>query len=157
MLHYDPETGNFTWIKPNAKGPVKPGDRAGTVSAYGYVVICIDREYCLGHVLAWLYMTGEHPTHEIDHKDTIRTNNAWANLRPATRTQNSANASLRSDNRTGYKGVFYYVRRGRRPKYIASIRLDGKSRHLGYFETAIEAHHVYAAAARQAWGEYARP
>jgi hypothetical protein len=43
-----------------------------------------------------------------------------------------------------------------RGKFAARIRVDGVERHLGTFATAEEASAAYAAAAREAWGEFAR-
>ncbi|MCK5642553.1 MAG: HNH endonuclease [Gammaproteobacteria bacterium] len=43
--------------------------------------------------LIWLIKTGNWPIEEIDHKDRVRSNNMWSNLREATRVQNVKNRS----------------------------------------------------------------
>ena len=47
---------------------------------------------------------------------------------------------LREDNKTGYRGVFFVANRR---KYVASIRINGKSKHLGYFENPMDAAIAY--------------
>lgn len=87
---------------------------------------------------------------DVDHRDGDGLNNRRANLREATRQQNMANRSTHAGNASGYKGVW---RHGR--KFRASIQLNGKTVHLGGFDTAAEAALAYADAARQAHGEFA--
>jgi hypothetical protein len=67
----------------------------------------------------------------VDHKkigDTL--NNRRSNLRIATHSLNHANASIRRDNTTGYKGLIWIERRGH---YISQITIDGKIKYLGQF------------------------
>ena len=88
LLHYDPETGLWTW-RVN-KGRVKAGSIAGC-STRGYWVLRVDQHNYLSHILAWFYMTGEWPEHEVDHRDLDKGNNHWDNLRPATDVQQEWN------------------------------------------------------------------
>jgi N6-adenosine-specific RNA methylase IME4 len=53
---------------------------------------------------------------------------------------------------TGYRGVSFQKDKG---KHRASIELDSRRRHLGYYDTALAAALAYDAAAREAWGEAA--
>lgn len=159
LVHYDPETGIFTWLRrANAKrwnsryeGKVAGFDwKLGNVT---YRSIRIFDYPFLGHRLAFLYMTGAWPAHDVDHKDRDGTNNRWANLRPATKTQNAANTGPKKNNRTGLKGVSLCRRTGR---FRATISVNRKQKTLGYFDTAAEAHEAYRAAAVERLGEYAR-
>lgn len=152
LLTYDPASGLFTrrvYRSPNAKA----GDIAGTIDKDGYVQIQIDGKVYKAHRLAWLYMTGEWPESDIDHNDLDEGNNTWANLRPATVSQNAANCGKRPFNTSGLKGVTFDKRKGR---WMAQIQVDRRCRHLGYHDTPELAHAAYASAAREIHGEYAR-
>jgi len=88
---------------------------------------------------------------DIDHRDDDGLNNRRANLRPCTHQQNMANRRRHGNNRSGHKGVWE-----RNGSFRASIRVDGKTRHLGPFPTAEEAAAAYQGAARRLNGEFAR-
>ncbi len=151
MLHYDPITGEFTWLRSVYR--VKRGDLAGSFDKDGYVLIKLDQKTYKAHRLAWLYMTGAWPTDEIDHRDLNKSNNAWANLRAATKSQNMGNISVRSNSQTGVKGVQFDGRRG---YYYATIIVDRRKRWLGSFPDAASASAAYSKAATQLRGEFAR-
>ena len=102
-LHYDQDTGAFTWVNPNRKGNAKKGARAGSVQNTGHRVITVDGASHCENRLAWFYMTGNWPADLVDHVDGNPANNAWQNLRAATRQQNSWNTASR---RGVFKGVY---------------------------------------------------
>lgn len=140
MFHFDPETGIFTrktTVAPNAR----KGDVAGWNYAGGYLGITADGKQYVAHRLAWLYVHGEWPD-QIDHIDHNRQNNKINNLRNANFSVNSKNVGPFSTNKAGVHGVCLYKPTG---KWKAQIGVNGKSIHLGYFDTK-EA----AAAARSA-------
>lgn len=147
LLHYNPETGRFTWLE--LRGRRRRA--AGYVNSWGYRVIMIDGRNYRANRLAWLYVRGELPADEIDHINMVRDDDRFTNLRPATRTLNNANRKPYRNNSSGFKGV---VRRGNR--WRAEIRLNRKSIHLGCFATPETAHAAYAAAAEKLFGEFAR-
>jgi hypothetical protein len=61
LLHYNPETGIFTW-RVKRRGPVKAGDVAGRIHAdYGYVIIGLDGREYRANRLAFLCMEGKFP------------------------------------------------------------------------------------------------
>lgn len=154
LLHYDPQTGAFTWVRVEVANQVKVGDRAGTVDKTGRASrkLEIDAHSYKTNRLAWFWMTGEWPAAIVDHKDRDPNNDAWDNLRLATFTQNLQNSRLRSDNTSGVKGV-YWARRQRR--WQASIRVEGKGVHLGYFDTIEAAAEARRAAELRYFGEFA--
>jgi len=80
------------------------------------------------------------------------TNNAWSNLREATRAQNAANTGLNRTNTTGFKGVSPC----KSGKFRATIRVGGRQVWLGRFATAVEASAAYEKAIRARSGDYAR-
>jgi hypothetical protein len=150
LLHYNPETGEFTWVAaPRAQRQV--GDRAGFANN-GYRLIGIAGQRYYEHRLAWLYMTGEWPPENIDHRDLDRSNNQWTNLRLATYSQNAFNRPHRRVSASALKGAC----KTKNGKWRSSIRLNGRKIHLGIFETEEAAHAAYAAASRQHYGEFAR-
>ncbi|MNE68353.1 hypothetical protein D3C80_1640090 [compost metagenome] len=103
IMHYDPETGLFTWlIAPSNR--VKAGDVAGTVDGKGYIRIKYKGVKYAAHRLAFLYMTGEFPVDQVDHKNRVRSYNKWDNLRPADAFIN-ANNKTRKIGITGLRGI----------------------------------------------------
>ncbi len=149
LLHYDPETGIFRW-KVNRGGPMRKGDIAGTRMKIGYIAICVDQILYYGHRLAHLYVTGEWPKDEIDHRDLNKSNNAWLNLRPANSSQNKVNRPARGQYP---RGVTFHRQSG---LFTASAHKNGKRYHLGYHKTPEAAHAAYCAAALKLHGEFAR-
>lgn len=89
----------------------------------------------------------------IDHKDGDGLNNQRDNLRVCTNTQNLRNMKPRKNTSSKYKGVSYY---SRDDNWIGRIGVKNKSRHLGYFESELEAAIIYNITARRYFGEYAR-
>lgn len=150
LLTYDKLSGTFFWNV--QRGPRKAGDVAGTVDRKGYIVIVLDGVSYKAHHLAWFYEKNEWPI-QIDHKDLNKDNNSLDNLRLCSDTQNRANATLRSDNKSGYKGVFYLKKID---KWVAFISKNRKRKHLGTFSTPEEAHVVYIKHANVLFGEFAR-
>lgn len=139
-VHYDPLTGVFIWIISNSSC-VKIGNVAGGLKNDGYIHIGINGKQYLAHRLAWLYMTGEMPKEDIDHKNGIKSDNWFDNLRQATHKQNQQNRTKpQSNNTTGYLGVIFFKQTG---KYAAQISINGKLKYLGYFHTPEEAHEAY--------------
>lgn len=150
IVHYSPETGLLTWlISPTLS--VKVGDVACTGKPGSYQALQFQHRLYKAHRLAWLYMTGAWPVLSVDHKNRIRDDNRWDNLREATRVQQRANQLVTSP--TGYKGVCFVPGKAR-PYRVVIYLADGKRRHLGYFATVEAAANAYAAAAIERHGEF---
>lgn len=96
------------------------------------------------------------PAEEIDHHDGDGLNNRRSNLRPCTHTQNMQNMN-HTVNQTGFKGVAIEKRRGRRDRWVAQIRVNGKHMRLGRFKTPEAAASAYNAAALRFFGNFAKP
>lgn len=150
ILHYDPDTGIFTWRNDRVKG-IKAGDIAGGLNGKGYVRIWILGKKYMAHRLAWLYITGKWPNEETDHKNRIRNDNRFTNLREATKNQNQHNASKRRDNKTGVKGVSYQKKEN---NFKAQIQTNGEGIYLGCYATLKEAATAYRNASIELHGEY---
>ena len=132
LLHYDKETGIFTW-KISRCNSIKIGDEAGNKHNAGYLIIGISilsvpKRY-LSHRLAWLYVYGEFPKEHIDHVNHDRKDNRIDNLREATQKHNCRNASKYKTNKSGINGVNWHKRV---KKWRAEIKVNGKKIHLGY-------------------------
>lgn len=154
LLHYDPETGLFTWLV--SKGTVKSGKIAGTVGVSGsgreYINIRLDRKQYQGHRLAWFYMTGSWPGHVVDHEDGDGLNNKWLNLREATHNQNHYNQFLNRNNKSGVKGVNWHKGCQR---WRASITYEGRKIHIGLFTSLDEAQVAIEKVRKELHGEFA--
>lgn len=139
LLHYDPETGAFTWLVTKNNRKAKNGDKLCSIGCGGYLRVSIDRKRYLLHRLAWLYVNGKLPTDQIDHINRIRSDNRICNLRLATDSENRQNMSISQKNTSGHTGVTFYKRD---KTWQAQIFLDYKNHFLGRFkniESAIEA------------------
>lgn len=139
-LDYDPATGVFRWRA--------SGSLAGTPQR-GYRIIKVDGVRVMAHRLAWLYVHGKWPPEQIDHANLERDDNRIANLRQATNQLNSANRRARKQ--SGLKGAFRD-----RGRWRSMIKVDGRIRHLGQFDSPESAHAAYLSAAQEAFGEFAR-
>jgi hypothetical protein len=149
LLDYNPETGVFTWrVSPSWNA--RAGDVTGCPEVGGYLRIVVDRYLYKAHRLAWLYMAGEWPKAGIDHVDGNPANNRWHNLRQANQSQNMANS--RRLGPSGFKGITW---NGQKRKWVAQIKVNGKQKHLGYFDSAEGAFIQYIFAAWRDFGDYA--
>lgn len=88
----------------------------------------------------------------VDHINGNPSDCRKANLRIGSQRQNSYNTRLGKNNRSGYKGVSWDKYR---KKYAACICVDGKTKHLGRFESKEEAADAYDRAASFYFGEFA--
>lgn len=109
ITKYNPETGVFTRTVKASNQPV--GSEMGNLNADGYHHMRVNGKTYKRSRLAWLYMTGEMPAELIDHKDRVRNNDIWDNLRAASSSENAVNTTPRD------------------PK-----RKVGVKKHLGYFD-----------------------
>lgn len=114
----------------------------------GYAATTIDGRGLYMHRMI-LGLDGSRPI--VDHKNRNRLDNQKQNLRICTFSQNSANRIADSDSKTGMKGVC--PDRGR---FRAYIMVNGKSRHLGCFETPELAKEFRDLAADILLGDFAR-
>lgn len=92
------------------------------------------------------------PKIQIDHRDRNGLNNQKHNLRIATASQNQYNTTVRSDNISGFKGVYWNRERKR---WAARIRYERKRIFLGYFYSVEEAAKAYSKAAKRYHGKFA--
>lgn len=149
VLHYDPETGVFTWaISPSRRAPV--GSVAGTLNKrWGYVYISIGSKLYRACRLAWLWVHGVWPDGDVDHKNGVRNDDRVSNLRDVSRGVNMQNQRIaKTNNKSGFLGVSR-ARGARERPWFSRIKSDGKVKPLGYYATPEEAHQAYLAAKRK--------
>ncbi len=148
VLSYDPYSGVFVWL--TAKNQNIPAGSVAGSDNDGYITIRIDGKRYKAHRLAWLFVVGDFPPCEIDHRDRNRGNNAWTNLRLATRSQQKANCGLSRSNKSGVRGVSSVGGR-----WLARITVQRKQIHLGTFGSMKEAQTAYQEKAQTVFGEFA--
>lgn len=151
LMSYDPQTGILKWRF--SKRGIKAGADVGSQNSKGYLCATVEGERFLNHRLAWFYITGKWPVGLIDHRDTDKKNNRFANLREATGSQNLANRGPTARNRSGHKGVCWHRLTS---KWEAKIKVGKKNHHIGLFKTKQDACAAYNAAAIEYFGEFAR-
>lgn len=125
---------NLVW-NVSRKG-AKFGQVAGSMSGDGYWQVWFNGTNWKAHRLLWIFRNGPIPEgHYIDHIDGCRTNNSAENLRLCSPAQNMGNLKNRRSNKTGVKGVHQNAA----GKFVAAMRILGRSTHLGTFDTLEEA------------------
>ncbi len=142
---YDALTGVFVYRQ--QRGPKKAGESAGTVKPDGRRVINVNGVLCFAHRLAWLYQTGQWPKGEIDHRDGNPSNNRFDNLRDVTAQVNKQN-QRRAPVGKKYSPLLGAQWCKQAGKWKTSIRVDGRQRFLGFFETDADASAAYVVAKR---------
>lgn len=92
----------------------------------------------LAHVFAYelengkAIQAGKEADHKCQNEGCVRA----SHLREVTRTVNAQNKRLNIRNTSGYKGVHWNRKLG---KWSARVRIEGKSKYVGYFEDVHEA------------------
>lgn len=127
ILKYEPDTGVF--YKRSSGKAVGKFD-----SSDGYVYIYIGKKKHRADKLAWLYLHGSWPKHDINHRDGVKSNN-WASNLEKKKSYKQRN------NKTGITGVSWDKRD---KKFRAQIQVDGNLMNLGNYdkiEKAILARH----------------
>ena len=140
VANYNPTTGIF--IRRYGSGGKIKNSVMGCVTKKGYIRICIDRKSYMAQRLAFLYMEGYFPEYGVDHRNGIKSNNKWFNLRHATQACNLQNKKNLLINISGFVGV------SQLPKgnWHARVQIKNKTIHLGTWSSKLE-----AALARLTW------
>lgn len=159
---YNPVTGDLWWLERgphwfiNAKDPIKESKRwntryqgtpaFATKSAHGYLTGRHSGVSLYAHRVMWALHNDCWPYPFLDHVNGDRSDNRILNLRVVDRTANNRNQKLRSDNKTGFCGVYFDKKSN---KYRASVRDCDRQLTLGYFYTAEDADKVVRAYRQQ--------
>lgn len=127
------------------------GKRAGTTRCGDYVWVGLHGRRFPAHRIAWAIVTGSWPAGEVDHRNLIRSDNRWFNLRLSDHSQNCSNKPYQSNNKSGFKGVCFCRLT---QKWMAQINYAGKHVYLGRANTPEGAYAMYVAAAQKHHGEF---
>jgi hypothetical protein len=89
---------------------------------------------------------------QVDHIHHLTLDNRKSELRLCTPSQNTQNQGVRPDNTSGFKGVSWH-----KPsqKWLVHVGVNGKVKHVGYFDTPELANEARCAAALKYHGEFA--
>lgn len=145
LLDYHPDSRKFYWKVSKAKR-TRIGDEAGYRTKKGYIHIGLDGKLFKAHRLAFLFMKGFIPE-EVDHRNNIKSDNRWENLRESTHSQNQRNTVSQKNSTSGCKNVSFNKKEA---KWKVTIQVNKKPIHLGYYKDfelaeliAIEARALY--------------
>ncbi|WP_444668377.1 HNH endonuclease signature motif containing protein [Cereibacter changlensis] len=148
LLRYEPETGKLFWQlrEPEhfdvsehisqVSNCAKWNARYAGIEAFTSID---DGGYCKGTIFGVAHraqrvivamMLGRWPAVKVDHGNGVRSDNRWCNLTEATNEENAKNCAIRSDNTSGVPGVAFFKQT---QKWMAFVRKDGSTKHLGYF------------------------
>lgn len=130
-----------------------PGTVAGCQHNDGYIYVAIDGRLFLAHRLARLIVTGEWPAREVDHKNGVRNDNRWRNLRGADSAQNRQNTLGQRTRKGPFPGVYAHSRdRGR---FVAQIKHEGRVFYLGIYDVPEVAYLARCFAEHDLFGDFA--
>jgi len=110
-----------------------------------YIQVAVDGRMYYAHRLVWLLTYRVWPTLLVDHENTIRHDNRPVNLREATKRQNGENRR-RAIGQSGLLGAHWHQQN---QNWVSSIMVNRKTKHIGVFQTAQEAHDAYMVVKRQ--------
>ena len=109
------------------------------------------KKFLIHRLVAKAFLENLDEKPKVDHIDENKANNNVKNLRWATSKNNSCNRGKTKTNKSGYKGVAFHKPLN---KYVAQININGKKKHLGYYETAEEASLAYEVKAKEIHQEF---
>lgn len=130
LLAYDPDTGEFRHRLTRCS--VKAGQLAGSIDSDGYIEMSVSGCKYKAHRLAWLYVHGEWPDTQVDHRNGVRNDNRFKNLRKATNAEQQQNRVTAKNNTSGHPGVSWHAQQR---KWRARIQRDGHTVNLGSFDS----------------------
>lgn len=164
LIKYEPDTGKLFWVeRPRSMFPSNwaylvwnkryAGQEAlAFVGVGGYKTGRIFKFGMRAHRAAWAIHYGEWPVGFLDHANRDKLDNRIDNLRLCTARENSANKSKKKNASSEYMGVSFNKRIG---KWSASMSVDRRKKHLGFFAEEVSAAMAYDKAAIEMHGKFA--
>src|ERR1700746_850960 len=102
LFVYEPETGLVPWRRRTHHNQ-HPDLLAGWRQATGYIAVRADDVDLLVHRVIWAMETFDWPLYDVDHRNGIRNDNRFLNLREALQGENHQNKGRLSTNRSGFQ------------------------------------------------------
>jgi hypothetical protein len=135
LFYYDAASGMLIWRNGNGRN-VKPWQQAKALNGNGYFTVKIQNKSYPVHRIIWLYVNGNFPSQEIDHKNRIRNDNRLCNLRAVSRTDNCQNISLPRHNKSGHIGVSWFKKE---KSWTVYVKVNKKNKWLGCYKNLDDA------------------
>lgn len=154
LLRLNASTGSLTWSRRSDKYFSQNGTRTASHTAnlwnsvyantealncidqFGHLVGRIFNKLVYAHRVVFAMARGNWPVNSIDHINGVAWDNRPENLRDVEHKYNLRNLKRGSRNTSGVVGVNRFKRDG---NWVASITVDGRSKHLGYFDLFADA------------------
>lgn len=170
LLRYEPETGKLFWLPREPhwfSGELRSAAHSAAIwnaryagqetfrhrDRKGYPKGTIFDATFRAHRVAWAIHYGAWPLDQLDHVNMDRSDNRIVNLREADNSQNNQNRGPMSNNKSGFKGVFWDTRRGR---WVAALQVRGQLFRGGAFLDPQAAAQSYEALCRKHHGAFSR-
>jgi hypothetical protein len=114
------------------------------IDKYGYlrIILCGEKRktFLVHRLVAMCHLEDFSNDLQVDHIDRNRQNNHVNNLRMATGSQNCHNTIKRKNTTSKYKCVHFVKKRN---MWQSQVKMNGKLKWLGYYETEEEARNKY--------------
>ena len=132
---------------------LKPG-----VNSHGYYHVILSKNgvkktHKVHQLVANAFLENPNDLKCIDHRDGNRKNNHYENLRFCSTSQNLMNRTKFKNCLSRFKGVSW---KKQCQKWVAQIKIDGKMKHLGLFESEKDAAKMYNEKAIELFGDFAK-
>ena len=118
----------------------------------GYCTVYLNNApFPVHRLVAWAFIANPEHKRCVDHIDGNRENNNELNLRWATHEQNAYNRKMRTDNKTGHRGVYFNEKLN---KWYSCVSVEGKLCNLGYFDNKEDAVKIRVLTVNEKYGEF---
>lgn len=144
---FDYKEGVLYWKNPSKKSLA--GKPAGCNSGHGYIKIQINGTQYYAHRIIYCMHHGYWPI-VVDHKDRDTSNNRIENLRAANPSTNGMNSTFVKST-CGVRNVSFHRKRN---KYGVYLKVDGKGKFFGNFDSLDDAANAAKVARETVYGEF---